>query len=118
MRGLEQRIQNALQVTLDASGAGNVRIQSDARQGMRLVINRITVSASSAVLESLAGVYRGNPSPTTLISQTISGSTGDTDDGLNEELQAGEYLTVQWSGGDVGAVATAVYYGKLVPDEL
>lgn len=108
-----QRLQDARQVILDGLGNGSVRIGPD-RPNTKWTIERISVSVNNTTFEAQARVYRGTASPSSLISGTISGSTGDTDPDLSEELHTGEFLTVTWTGGTPGgATATAVYFGKL-----
>lgn len=109
---MQQRLQFSQNVVLDSSGNGSIRF-GPARPNEYWTINRITVSVSTAVREASAGTYRGTPSPGSLISPTVTGSTGDTDDALTEELQTGEFITVAWFGGDAGATATAGYFGTI-----
>lgn len=99
-------------VTLNGSGTGTVTF-GPSRPGEKWTVNRTSVLVSTQVLEAQAKTYRGSVGPGSFISGTVSGSTGDTDDGLNEVLWSGQYLTVQWTGGDANAVATVTYGGTI-----
>lgn len=102
-------LRDSAHVTLDGTGAGTVRL-GPGRPGVRWLIRRISVQTSSASSIPVAKIYRGGVGDASFISGTFVGSQ-DTDDGLDEELNAGEYLTVAWTGGDAGATATATYAG-------
>ncbi|WP_433478153.1 hypothetical protein ACQPZP_14630 [Spirillospora sp. CA-142024] len=104
-----RQLHDSARVTLNASGAGTVRL-GPSRHGVRWIIRRITVQTSTATLVPLAKVYRGGVGDASFISGTFVGSF-DADDGLDEQLENGEYLTVAWTGGDVGAIATATWSG-------
>lgn len=107
-----RQFRDSAQVTLDANGDGSLRLGPN-RHGVRWIINRITVQTSTSTLVPMAKVYRGGIGDASFITGTFVGNF-DVDDGLNEELNNGEYLTVAWTGGDPGAVATATWNG----DEL
>ena len=102
-------LRNAAQVTLDASGNGDVTF-GPGRHGIRWVVKRISVQTSTHTLVPEARIYRDSVGDATFISGTFVGSF-DTDDGLNEELHNGERLIVRWTGGDAGATATATWSG-------
>ncbi len=104
-----RQLHDSARVTLDASGAGSVRF-GPGRHGVRWTIRRITVQTSTSALVPRAKVYRGEIGDAAFITGTFVGSF-DVDDGLDEQLDAGEYLTVAWTGGDAGAVATATWSG-------
>lgn len=102
-------------MTLNASGYGTIRF-GPGRHGIRWDIRRITVNTSTDTAIPEAKVYRGSVGPGTFISGTFVGSQ-DQDDSLNESLEAGEYLTVEWSGGDPASIATATWTGSEVTGE-
>ncbi|WP_301177240.1 hypothetical protein [Actinomadura geliboluensis] len=104
-----RQLHDSEQTVLDGSGNGSVRL-GPTRHGVRQVIRRIAVQTSSDTRVPLAKIYRGGIGDAAFISGTFVGSF-DADDGLAEELDHGEYLTVAWTGGDPGAVATATWSG-------
>ena len=105
-----RQLHDSARVELDASGAGTVRL-GPGRHGVRWTVRRITVQTSTATKVPEARVYRGGVGDASFITGTFVGSF-DVDDGLNEQLEHGEYLTVAWTGGDAGAVATATWSGE------
>lgn len=105
-----RQLHDSAQVVLDASGAGSVRL-GPGRHGVSWTIRRVSVQTSTATLVPVAKVYRGGIGDAGFISGTFVGSF-DSDDGLSEELNNGEYLTVAWTGGDAGATATATWSGE------
>lgn len=109
---MAQRLQDTKRVVLDASGTGTVTF-GPGRPNEKWTVTRIGVQVSTNVLESQAKIYRGTVGVGSYISGTVSGSTGDNDDGLEEALWSGENLSVQWTGGDVGATATVTYWGTI-----
>jgi hypothetical protein len=109
---VSQRLQNTQRVTLNASGSGTVSF-GPARPREKWIVKRVAVQVSSTTLEAQAKIYRGTVGVGSYISGTVTGSTGDTDDGLSEVLWSGETLSVQWTGGDVGATATVTYWGDI-----
>ncbi|MFE9102952.1 hypothetical protein [Actinomadura geliboluensis] len=104
-----RQLHDSAQAVLDASGNGSVRLGPQ-RHGIRWIIRRITVQTSTDTLVPQARVYRGGIGDASFISGTFVGSF-DSDDGLEEQLDNGEYLTVAWTGGDAGATATATWSG-------
>ena len=110
---MDARLQDTARVTLNASGVGTIRF-GPGRPREHWTITRVSCQVSTKVLEAEFKVYRGSIGPGTFISGSVSGSTGDSDDGLKEGLNAGEYLSAQWTGGDVGAIATLTYWGNIV----
>lgn len=105
------RLYDSVRVTLDGSGTGTVRF-GPSRPGERWRVTSVSVSTSTNTNTPVAKVYRGTPAPGAFISGTYDGAL-DTDPELNELLWAGEYLSVQWTGGDSGATATATYRGTV-----
>lgn len=109
---MQVRLQDSKRVILAAGGVGTVTF-GPGRPGEVWTVNRVSCQVGTTVLESQFKLYRGSVGVASYISGTISGSTGDTDDGINEALNAGEYLSAQWTGGDVGATATVTYWGTI-----
>lgn len=88
-----------------------MRIGPD-RPNTRWTITGVAVQTSTAVLRPAVNVYRGSINPGTFVSGTGTGSQ-DADNDLNEVLWPGEFVTVAWTGGDVGATATASFRGVI-----
>lgn len=92
--------------TLDTSGTATVRI-GPTRPGTRWRITTIAVRSDSAIKVPLAAVFRG-----TVGTNSLGGSytgTQDADTSIDLELYAGDFLSVRWTAGDIGAsVAVSV----------
>jgi hypothetical protein len=98
---------------LDASGTGSVRFQATDK---KLEINNLSVIVSTAVNEAIATVYKGQIGSLYRLSGSFAGSTGDSNNDTIY-LNQGESINVVWTGGDVGATATATISGwASVPD--
>lgn len=97
-------------VTLNASGAGTVRLGPRSLLQVWNVTN-CAVKVSSNTLEPVATVYLGNAQPGNQLDATQSGSLDSTN--LDVTLRSGNVITVAWTGGDAGAVATASLYGNI-----
>jgi hypothetical protein len=98
-------------VTLDGSGNGQASI-GPTRVREHWQVESVSVSATSAVLESQAVLYVGsNAQASQFTSQTATGSSGDTCPLNNMDIQSGTRIIVKWLGGDAGAVATLVVKG-------
>ncbi len=48
------------------------------------------------------------------LASTAEGSTGDTLS-INQTLRPGDWITIQWTGGDAGAIATFTVNGTVTP---
>ena len=72
--------------------------------------NSGVVNEAQAIAYVSYGVYSAQP--TDAIGQTQTGSTGDTC-GMTQTLKPNDWLTVFWSGGDVGGLATARLTGSV-----
>lgn len=100
-------------VVLDASGGGFVSFQATDK---KLEINNLSVIVGSNVKESTANVYKGQVGALYRLSGSYAGSTGDSNNDTIY-LNQGERIIVVWTGGDVGATATATISGwSSVPD--
>lgn len=97
-------------VVLNGAGYGTVQFGPD-RPNTRWVITRVSVNVSTNTVEPEARIYRSRVSPGLMLSGTFSGSN-DTDDGLSETVFPGDFLIVEWTGGDPGATATAAFFGQ------
>jgi hypothetical protein len=97
-------------VVLNASGTGTLRF---APSGREWSIETISVKATTSVLEASCSVYIGAVSAVNLHSSTVTGSSGDTNQmEIPIILRDGNPIFVVWTGGDVGATATAVLTGS------
>jgi hypothetical protein len=100
---------------LDSSGNGFVSFQPN---GKNVRISTLFVRVATSTKQAQALLYKGQISSSNLINNTNSGSTGAPAWG-NIDLLDGETLYIQWTGGDVGATATATVSGKAIPfDEV
>lgn len=102
-----------LQVTLDGSGNGTVQFRP---RGETWYPDVISVKVATNTSEAQCRVYAG-PAATDayFIDGTQSGSTGDSTDRLSGyQISAHQtpYVFAVWSGGDAGAVATAILSGS------
>lgn len=102
------------QVVLDSTGGGALRF---APAGEEWDVQNLSVRASSAVKEATADVYIGQVGSIYRHSGTYAGSSGDNNTLETPiHLQDGSPIFVVWTGGDVGATATATVSGqKSVP---
>jgi len=117
-------------ITLDGSGNGTAMItpgQAGAPgsgvgaarySGLTWAVSAVAVSVATNVAEAQAACYvsRGIQAagPAELQGQTQQGSTGDTCS-LTASLVPGDWITVKWTGGDAGAVATMRVTGTVTP---
>lgn len=99
---MNSRFDRAASVTLDGTGAGQVQIPVT---GGDWVIVASSVQVTSNVKEPTAKLYRNSISDATFLEGSYTGSNDSSD--TRHLLTQGEYLTVAWTGGDVGARATA-----------
>jgi len=122
-------------VTLDTDGNGQVSITPGApnrgggvgvgrNSGLTWDVVGVAVSVqpvapnTSPVNQAQAAVYLSygiqDASPASFQGQTATGSTGDTDT-LTATIRPGDWITVVWTGGDAGALATARILGTVNP---
>jgi hypothetical protein len=98
-------------VVLDGSGNGSARLSPHGTRYSGYVWKPIAcyVSVSTNVKEASATAYVSygvqSATPNDAIGTTANGSTGDTC-GMSQTLKPGDWITVKWTGGDAGAVAT------------
>lgn len=100
---------NPVRATVGADGTATVSFQVQTGDA---IVTGISVQVSTAVLESVATLYRNSIAATNRIDGTQAGSSGDaTFDRI--PLIRGQLLIVQWTGADVGATATATFSGTI-----
>jgi len=100
----------SVSVTLNASGNGTVTLGPQIAKEHWQVASA-TVSVTTNVKESACSVFLGTtPVSSTLYGQTETGSTGDTCT-IGQDIQSGQLVIAQWTGGDVGSVATMTLTG-------
>lgn len=98
--------------TLGAGGTGTVSFQATDKP---LRITNISVRVSTNVVEATAEVYKSQVGALYRLSGTFAGSSGDNNSDPID-LYPGERVYVVWTGGDVGAIATATFSGlQIVP---
>lgn len=102
-----------MSITLDANGNGALMFQA---VGSNVRINNRSVRVSTAVKQAIATTYRGQIGDAYRLDATNSGSTGDNATSAIE-LRDGECIYIVWTGGDVGATATATFSGVTLPFE-
>jgi len=100
-------LNQAVQAVVDGTGTATVRF---APTGENWEVNRLTVKVSTRVLEAKAAYYLTAIGDSYLQEETYSGSSGDTTD-TSLFLVDGDALYVQWTGADIGAIATATLRG-------
>jgi hypothetical protein len=85
--------------------------------GKNLRITNLYASVSSQTNQAVCTIYKGQVGPPWSINGTNSGSTGAPASGAITLLD-GESIYVVWTGGDVGATATATFSGVAVPFDV
>jgi hypothetical protein len=99
----------SLNVTLNASGNGAVQFSA---AGYNYQIDLVRVKVSTNTNEADCRVFHNNDE----VDGTFTGSSGDTSDTVIY-LSDGDVLNIVWTGGDVGATATATITGwQAVPN--
>lgn len=93
-------------VTLDGSGNGQVFLGPQrAREHWQLDGAMVSVNTNAA--EAQCSIYWGPVAlPDHFLSQTATGSTGDTCGLGHRDMQPGDGILAKWTGGDPGSVAT------------
>jgi hypothetical protein len=120
-------------VTLNGSGDGTARISpgqpgapgsgvgAGRNSGLMWNVTGIYVSVATNVKEAQAEAFISygiqSQGPDDGQGQTQTGSTGDTCT-VNASLRPGDWVTVTWTGGDAGAVATMRVFGSVTPPGL
>jgi len=101
-------------VNLNASGYGIVKFVPN---NSNWTIESITVTVALAnntapVLQSVCRVYKGASLYVGNSIDTTSTGNGDVSTGLSIQVRDQEWLQIEWTGGDVGAIATARIIGS------
>ncbi len=117
------QLNETAQVTLDGSGNGTARLSpyGPRNGGLTWDLAEVAVSAATNVKEAQASLYLsfGNQeaTPSTLVGQTATGSSGDTC-AMSQRIRPGDWIQVRWAGGDAGAVATFRVSGQINPANI
>jgi hypothetical protein len=102
------------QVAQGASGG----VGASRYSGLTWDVTGIAVSVSTNINEAKASCYVSygilSQSPADFQGQTDQGSTGDTNS-VALTLRPGDWITVIWTGGDVGSIATMRILGQVNP---
>lgn len=108
-------------VVLDGTGSGQANIgPTRPREHWQIAYVTVTTNQppqgsglpNAVVNESHATAYLGaSANPTTQVSQTTTGSSGDACGMGNGDIQSGMQVWVKWSGGDAGQTATMNVFG-------
>lgn len=107
-------VRQAASVTLNGAGAGAV-VLGPVPTFVRWELTRLAVDASggTGTTQAEVRVYRGEVNSASLEDSTYAGNLDTADWGSSPViLQAGERLTVAWTGGRPGALATARISGS------
>lgn len=123
-------IPDQAQVKLDGSGNGTAVItpgQAGApgsgvgaarNSGLLWNVTGVSVSASSSASDAKASVFISygilSSTQADFLGQTATGSSGDTCS-VNVSLKPGDWITVKWTGGTPGAIATMRVTGTITP---
>jgi hypothetical protein len=91
-------------VRLDTLGRGSVKL-GPRRQNIRWSITSVAVTNDGTSHKPLAIVYVGNVGTANQYHGTYSGNSDRTDADIT--LYSGEYITVEWTGGDVNSLSEA-----------
>lgn len=103
------QINESASVTLNAAGAGTARL-GPGRAGVRWDVRTAAVSVDTSISEPTVGLYLGEPSSSSFLGGSYSGSNDSTD--VRVTLWSGQYLTAVWAGGDPGSRATMTVLGE------
>jgi hypothetical protein len=122
-----------ISVTLNGSGNGTARISpgqpgapgsgvgASRNSGLLWNLEGIYVSVATQVKEAEATAYISygiqSNGPGDGQGTTASGSSGDTCT-VTPSLRPGDWITVTWSGGDAGSLATMRVFGSVTPPAL
>jgi len=104
-------------VVLDGSGNGVANIgPTRTREHWQVVAAGVSVTAANPAVgplsDAICSVFVGsNLSSATFLSATFTGSSGDTCDCGNIDIQPGMQVWAQWKGGDPGQTATVTVFG-------
>jgi hypothetical protein len=105
-------------VVLNSSGNGTATLSpyGSRYSGYSWQPVNLYVSVATAVNQASATAYVSygvqSATPRDAIGTTAYGSTGDTC-GMTQNLKPGDWITVKWTGGDAGSIATLRVTGKV-----
>lgn len=104
------RLNTGGRVTLDINGNGAIILRPD-NAHQRWMVKNTVVQVSTNTLEPQCFVYVGQPMSTNAVDSTYTGSN----DTSNSEYDVpyGSFITVQWIGGDPGAIASVAMSGDM-----
>jgi len=104
-------LSESVSVVLDGSGNGTAKLSPYGTRysGYSWQPVNLFVSVSTSVKQAFATAYVSygifSQTPNDAIGTTITGSSGDTC-GMSQTLLPGDWISVKWTGGDAGAIAT------------
>lgn len=101
------RLSGGYAAYLDSAGSAVIRISP---QGEKWEIETIHVRCTTRVSEAECRIYLGAIKDDSIIDATYSGSSGDTTNS-RIYLEDGQPIFIQWTGGDVGSIVSAVVNG-------
>jgi hypothetical protein len=111
-------LDDSVTITLDGSGNGTAKITVPGTRyggGPTWTVAQVAVKVLTNTLEATAQLYlsRGTSvfTQADFVSQTQLGSTGDTCALNVEAMQPNDWLSVTWTGGDPGQIATMTVKG-------
>jgi hypothetical protein len=108
------------QVTLDVNGNGQCGVTPYGTRngGLTWDVTAVSVLVSDDTIEAQASAYLSygiqDTDPQDFLGQTATGSSGDTC-GIGQTIRPGDWITVVWSGGVPGAIATMRITGTVNP---
>lgn len=124
----DSQLREAVAIILDGSGNGKAVISpgqpgapgsgvgASRNSGLLWNVDGVSVKVTTNVKESVARCYISygilSQSDNDFKGQTQTGSTGDTCT-VSENLRPGDWITVVWTGGDAGSVATMRVNGSI-----
>jgi hypothetical protein len=123
---LPLQLQETASVKLDSNGNGTAKLTpfGPRNGGLSWDLSQVAVSVTiptgdtTPVNESVAALYLSygiqSFSPSDLVGQTATGSSGDTC-AMGQSIRPNDWLTVQWSGGDAGQIASFRVSGTINP---
>ena len=91
-------------VRLSTTGRGSVKL-GPRRPNIKWTITSIAVTNDSTTRKPMAIVYVGNVGTASQYHGTYSGDNDRTDADIT--LYSGEYITVEWTDGDIGSLSEA-----------
>lgn len=107
---MTQQLQQTSTVTLSGTGAGTL-VLAPVLVREHWEPTQLSVKVSTQTSEAVCQAFLGVTSAGLSLGSTGSGSTGDTLGFAGLTLVPGQGITVVWTGGDAGAIATATLVG-------